>query len=96
MESAAPAWEAFLDETAIGPPQREIVSCITGAAIGDPKPVLAGALTRPVRFRPAIEALAARGATRFVEVGPGSVLANLVKRTVGDVEIDVPEVAARA
>jgi [acyl-carrier-protein] S-malonyltransferase len=96
MAPAIPAWEAWLDEADLRPPQREVVSCLGGEPITDPATTLAAALTRPVRFRGAVEALAARGATRWIETGPGSVLANLVRRTVPDVDVVVPEVAARA
>jgi malonyl CoA-acyl carrier protein transacylase len=36
------------------------------------------------------------GATRFLEVGPGSVLTGLVRKTLGDVEATTVEEVARA
>jgi len=54
----------------------------TLAAAVDPADVLATALTSPVRFREALLALDAAGVTRFVETGPGEVLAKLVSRTL--------------
>jgi malonyl CoA-acyl carrier protein transacylase len=44
-------------------------------------------LTKPVRWRETMLALHGLGADRFVEVGPGRVLSNLIKRTLQDVEL---------
>ncbi len=45
---------------------------------------LAGQIARPVRFVEQVEAMWARGARTFVEVGPGAVLTDLVGRILGD------------
>ena len=55
--------------------------------------VLLAQLTAPVRFGAAIEEALARGATRFVELGPGRVLSGLVKRVNREavsVQIGIP------
>ena len=44
-------------------------------------------LVRPVRWRSVMETLAASGATTFVEVGHGSMIAGLAKRGVPDVVV---------
>ncbi len=49
-------------------------------AAADAREHLVRHLTNPVRFEQSVQALAAVGATSFVEVGFGGVLANLVKR----------------
>ena len=51
---------------------------------------LAAALTKPVRWRETVLALHEAGARRFVEVGPGKVLARLGKRIVPDVPVETP------
>ena len=50
----------------------------------DVRAELAAALTSPVRWRETMLALHEAGATRFVEVGPGKVLARLGKRILTD------------
>lgn len=44
-------------------------------------------LTAPVRWTQTVRNMAADGATLFTEVGPGSVLQGLVKKTAPDVEV---------
>jgi len=46
--------------------------------------LLSAQLCSPVRWRQSLETLAAMGATRFVEVGPGGVLTGLARRTLPD------------
>jgi acyl transferase domain-containing protein len=46
--------------------------------------VLGEQLARPVRFVEQIEAMSAAGARTFLEVGPGSVLTDLVGRILGE------------
>ena len=48
---------------------------------------LASHVVRPVRWRESMEALSAAGATAFYEVGNGSMIAGVAKRTVPDVQV---------
>jgi [acyl-carrier-protein] S-malonyltransferase len=57
-------------------------------------PLLVDQLTAPVRFTHAAQALIKEGAQTFVEVGPGNVLAGLVKRidrSVKTISVSTPE-----
>ena len=51
------------------------------------QPRLVDHLVAPVRWRQSMHTLVELGATAFVEVGPGSTLAGLAKRTVPDVPV---------
>ena len=75
-----------------------VVSCLTAQPLDDPREELLAALTRPVRWRETVLTLHAMGIARFVETGPGKVLAGLVGRTLDGVEIQTVETleAARA
>jgi [acyl-carrier-protein] S-malonyltransferase len=56
--------------------------------------ILVDQLTAPVRFTQAVRALVAEGAETFVEIGPGQVLAGLVKRidrSLRTVSVGTPE-----
>ena len=82
--------DALLDETAFREPTAPIVANTDAAAHTDPAgwpERLARHLTEPVRWRESQRTLAGLGATTFVEVGPGKVLAGLAKRTVPDVTV---------
>ncbi|MTD44261.1 acyltransferase domain-containing protein [Conexibacter sp. W3-3-2] len=59
----------------------------TVAPVTDPVAVLSQALTSPVRFREAVLALHEAGVRRWIETGPGDVLAKLVGRI-----LDAPDV----
>jgi malonyl CoA-acyl carrier protein transacylase len=87
MASAAPAFEAALQQVEVSPSRITVVSAVTAAPFDDVRLRLLQALTRPVRWRETMLALQALGAERFVEVGPGRVLSGLAKRTVAHVEL---------
>ena len=84
MASAAQRFRAALAGTRFRTPDVPVLSCATAALFADPRTELADALVRPVRWRQTMTALADLGMTRFVDVGPGEVLARLVPRTVPD------------
>lgn len=81
--SMAPAVEPFraaLDDTAIYATRFPVLSCATARPFEDPRAELAGALTRPVRWRETVLALRDAGADRFLETGPGEVLTKTISR----------------
>lgn len=90
MEPAVAPFRAALDDTALHDPRFPVFSCATAAPFADVRAELAAALTRPVRWRETVLALHAAGARRFVEVGPGKVLARLGKRILPDCSVETP------
>lgn len=90
MADAAAELRAELSCTPVSEPAAPVVSNHDGAAYryGDGWPErLASHVVSPVRWRATQHTLVGLGATRFVEVGPGSVLANLARRTVPDTRV---------
>lgn len=66
------------------------VSCITGTPVEEPKEIqdaLVRAVTEPVVWTSCVRMLKRAGAGSFVEVGPGSVLAGLIRRVLPDVPV---------
>lgn len=83
-EAVGPFAEA-LAHVDVRPPRVPVYSSTAVRPFGDAADVraqLAAALVRPVRWRETVEALHAGGIARFVDAGPGKVLARLVKRTL--------------
>ncbi len=79
---AADRFRPALDKVKFAEPSAPFMSTVT-ARIEDAKrmgPLLVEQLTAPVRFTQAAQALLREGVQTFVEVGPGNVLAGLVKR----------------
>lgn len=104
MEPATPGLQAALDRVDFREPHTPVWSAVTAAPVTDPARHLIDGLTHPVLFRPGLLALHAAGIRRFVDVGPGDVVAGLARRTFpedafsGDdaVEVEVPIVGATA
>jgi [acyl-carrier-protein] S-malonyltransferase len=82
MQPAAARLDAALADTAVAPPRFPVYSNGSAAPFVDVRRELAQNLLRPVRWRETMLALRAAGVERFVELGPGAVLAGLVKRTL--------------
>ncbi len=86
MADARAAFAATLDALTISAPACPVVLNVTAEATADPDEIrtrLLEQLTSPVRWAQSLEAMAALGATRYVEAGPGAVLSGLVRRTLG-------------
>jgi [acyl-carrier-protein] S-malonyltransferase len=91
--SMAPAVAPFreaLDEVELSEPRFTVFSCASAQPFADVRDELARALIRPVRWRETFAAMHEAGATRFIEVGPGKVLARLAKRIVPGTKVETP------
>jgi [acyl-carrier-protein] S-malonyltransferase len=86
MESTRAPFARALAEVEIVAPDVPVISAVTAEPFDDVRLLLAEALTAPVRWHEVMEALVARGARRFVEVGPGSTLTKLVRRALPHAE----------
>jgi [acyl-carrier-protein] S-malonyltransferase len=94
MNSARDGLAGALGYISFAAPTAPVVSNHDGSAYGaDPADVdgwrtrLAEHVTVPVRWRTSMETLARAGATTFVEVGHGSMIAGVAKRSVPDVRV---------
>ena len=96
MAPAVAPFRAALDEVELGEPRFTVFSCASAQPFADVRDELARALIRPVRWRETFTALHDAGATRFIEVGPGKVLARLAKRIVPGTKVETPAEAAAA
>jgi [acyl-carrier-protein] S-malonyltransferase len=88
MEPAVAPFRAALDKVEIAEPRFPVISCASAQQFEDVRAELAAALTHPVRWRETFAALHEAGARRFVEVGPGKVLARLGKRIVAGTKVE--------
>lgn len=94
--------EAEFTETLMATEFREpavpLVSGVTGGWVttaAEAVVALRGQLTSPVRWTEAVGTLAASGADRFVEVGPGQVLSGLVRRILPGARVHPTHTAER-
>jgi [acyl-carrier-protein] S-malonyltransferase len=93
---AADRLRPALDRVRFSEPTAPFMSTVTARVESARRmaPLLVDQLTAPVRFTQAAQALIKDGAQTFVEVGPGDVLAGLVKRidrSVKTVSVSTPE-----
>lgn len=82
MSRAAEPLRLFLQDFAIEPPQRSVISTITGQehawSVGDLRELLVRQLSAPVQFSAALRELARR-CDLLVETGPGTILSDLTE-----------------
>ena len=90
MEPAVKPFRDALDETEVHEPAFPVFSSATTEPFTDVRTELTNVLTRPVRWRETVLAMHQAGAQRFVEVGPGKVLARLGKRILPDYKVETP------
>ncbi|MCE5273891.1 MAG: ACP S-malonyltransferase [Syntrophaceae bacterium] len=85
MEDAREALVGHLSGLELESPACPVVSNVTARPETDPeciKALLADQLVRPVRFEESVRSVAGEGISHFIEIGPRSVLAQLVRRIV--------------
>jgi [acyl-carrier-protein] S-malonyltransferase len=91
MEVALPGLEQALDEAALADPAFPIYANVTAEPVtraADARALLARQLTAPVRWVDVVRAIAAAHPdVLYVEVGPGAVLAGLMKKSVPGAEV---------
>jgi [acyl-carrier-protein] S-malonyltransferase len=102
----APAAEMFRSFLATAPFRDPLIPMISNAtaepttSADELRGLLAHQLTGPVRWTESVRRMAELGVTTFIEVGPGTVLSGLIKRTVDGVRVlsagDTNSVAAVA
>jgi [acyl-carrier-protein] S-malonyltransferase len=74
----------------VAAPRCAVLSNISAEPLHAPEAIraeLVAQMTSPVRWIAAVKRMAAEGVTRFVEIGPGSVLTGLIKRITPGVEL---------
>jgi [acyl-carrier-protein] S-malonyltransferase len=96
MEPAVEPFRAALDDVEVREPAFPVFSCASTRPFEDVRGELAAALTRPVRWRETVLAINEAGATRFVEPGPGKLLARMGKRILPDHPVETPLEAVHA
>jgi [acyl-carrier-protein] S-malonyltransferase len=85
LRPAAERLAAYLADVAVQEPQIPVINNVDVASVLEPagiRDALARQACRPVRWVEVIHAMAAAGADRVIECGPGKVLAGLTKRIV--------------
>ena len=90
MESAYEKLGAVLQHVPMQPPSFPVISNVTGEEVKTPieiRRALQDQVTGTVRWLDCMERLAARGCNFFIELGPGGVLAGLLRRTRKDIEV---------
>ena len=90
MESAYEKLGAVLQHVPMQPPSFPVISNVTGDEVRTPVEIrrtLQDQVTGTVRWLDCMERLAALGCDFFVELGPGGVLAGLLRRTLKGVDV---------
>jgi trans-AT polyketide synthase/acyltransferase/oxidoreductase domain-containing protein len=82
MEPVGRQFRLFLDGFTFREPKIPVIANLSGRPYepGAIKDTLAGQITQPVRWTDTVRYLSAQGNPAFVEVGPGTVLAGLIRQ----------------
>ncbi|MBI4564474.1 MAG: ACP S-malonyltransferase [Planctomycetes bacterium] len=85
MRPAQDKMRSELARTEFASPAIPVVANVSGRAVTDPAELRAGLSTQivsPVLWEDGVRTMASMGATRFIEFGPGKVLAGLIRKIV--------------
>jgi [acyl-carrier-protein] S-malonyltransferase len=89
MASGVAPFRAALDEIEVRKPAVPVVSSTSADFFGGgARDALASSLVSPIRWTAVLGKLRQLGVTRYLDVGPGKVLAGLVRRTIEGVEVE--------
>jgi [acyl-carrier-protein] S-malonyltransferase len=89
MEPGTASFRAALDQVEFRRPAAPVISSVTADFFDeDPSDSLAASLTSPIRWTAVTRRLRELGVSRFLDVGPGKVLAGLVRRTIEGAEVE--------
>lgn len=87
MQPAADGLAKVLESVTVHPPNAQVIANVTAEVNADPqrvKDLLIQQVTSPVRWEESMQKLQSLGCTATIEVGPGRVLAGLLKRIMPD------------
>jgi [acyl-carrier-protein] S-malonyltransferase len=85
MRPAAERLAAVIDSTTVFDPAIPVIANVDARPLtsaGDVRTALLAQVSSPVKWEQSVRAMRDRGATTFIEVGPGTTLAGLIKKTV--------------
>jgi [acyl-carrier-protein] S-malonyltransferase len=89
MSSGIVPFRAALEGIEFREPLAPVISSTTAEPFGeDVRDTLAASLVSPIRWTTVLGRLRELGVTRYLDVGPGKVLAGLVRRTIDDAETE--------
>jgi [acyl-carrier-protein] S-malonyltransferase len=89
MASGVAPFRLALDEVDVRKPSAPVVSSTSADFFGDGVlDALAASLVSPIRWTAVLSKLRRLGVTRYVDVGPGKMLAGLVRRTIVDPNVE--------
>jgi [acyl-carrier-protein] S-malonyltransferase len=90
MSAGVDAFRSELDEIDFARPSAPVVSSTSADFFtGDVRDALASSLVRPIRWTAVLGKLDQLGVRRYLDVGPGKVLAGLVKRTLAGPDLEI-------
>src|SRR5215208_2177373 len=90
MSAGVDAFRSELDEIDFARPNAPVVSSTSADFFtGDVRDALASSLVRPIRWTAVLGKLDQLGVRRYLDVGPGKVLAGLVKRTLAGPDLEI-------